>query len=553
MKIEPDEKINFLRHLYREDSAFSDNVKLAQLREINVETPAEDVILKLIRNSGCVVLTGNAGDGKTHLIRLNKQKFENQQTYIVQDASAIDAETLIGEWSTALAAGNPCCVAINEGPLLDLIKTYKKAHPFLQEIESQMKNLVSYVPIEIEKGDTPKSKKKSKSVETTKHQIHVIDLSKRHYLSKQLLSAILNKLTEEKWYEGCHQCPGVMGCGGAYNRKALRDPVVQTRLALLLEEIAIMDVQPTFREMMAFCSYLIFGNRTCEQLIEAGDSETTRYYNLAFEGGVGTVFEHLAQSADPAYRTHPLIDDKLWQGTFNPEDYKFEPKPIATPLNGEKKPLDIFVYRKRRWYFEHPEGAQLIPKTPSQEFFKKLRDRSLSVQQRVSEIVRRLNKFHFSGARNEPDYLRLWTQLAFSPKNKSRSKVSGKKVPTPLLRLYEPQLAPILEQCFGESPINHLLLGPTNKDQLRYAYLRIDLRLIDLLSGIGGLTVDDAECSRRIERLNTALAQFAEDSATAGECRNIVVVEGRSGKAVEIRVDLQTRSYDDVFSVTSLK
>lgn len=312
--------------------------------------------------------------------------------------------------------------------------------------------------------------------------------------------------------------------------------------------------QITFRELMAFCSFLIFGGRSCDELIELSTSEAARYYTNMFELGDSRLFDELRKGIDPTCRTHAVVDEELWRGQFDPDAFPFEPKPSPASLDSyfdqsgksaTERVFRIFESLKRRWYFEHPDGDRLSPKTGAEEFFEGLRNTEKTTQSRVSDLLRLLNKFLYSGDKNCPDYLRLWTQLAFSPRNKAKAMVSGRQVPSLKLFLYEPRLTPLTERCFGHQPVDHLLLGPEGKD-LRFANLRIDLRLLELLLAPYSGTIDDPECTRRIYRFNDTLTNQVQPDG--GDFRTVSMVEGRLGREVRIRVDLRRRRYDDLDS-----
>jgi hypothetical protein len=549
MQVPIDEKLEYIRQLYKDKSAYADYVKLSKLRDINIPTAIEKFIESLIKIGASVILTGNAGDGKTHLIRLMEQKLKNQDAYVVFDASAEKLDEVLLNWAECLKSGKPSCIAINEGPLLDLIKRYRKAYPFLDLVEKQLCSAIEYVLIDSEKNAELGKKNWMPPIDA-KGKIFVIDLSLRQNLSRQMVSSVLNKLTESRWYEGCQACPAQANCGVSYNRKALSQSEIQQRIGKLLESISVRGEKITFRELLAFCSYIIFGAYSCNELIELGSSEMVRYYNNIFDYGDGKLFNELRKGFDPLTRTHAKIDEKFWRGLFSSDDFPLEPKPIPSSLDGHasnnpEKALDSFKSLKRRWFFEHPDGEDLTPRTDAEDLMEKLRDVRYTTQSRVSDLLRLLNRFLYSGDKDYPDYLRLWTRLAYSPRNSSKSMVCGRQVSSQELFLHEPRLTLLLEKCFGKQPVDHLLLGPEGS-ALRFAHLRVDLRLLNLLLSPYGGTTEDPECTRRIYRFNDSLAnQVKTDS---GDFRTISMVEGRTGKEVRIRVDLRKRRYDGLDS-----
>jgi hypothetical protein len=548
MQAPVDEKLEYIMRLYRDESAFADNVKISRLRDIHIPTAIEKVIESIVKVGGSVILTGNAGDGKTHLIRLIEQKLKNQDTYIVFDASAEKLDDVLQNWAECLENGRSSCIAINEGPLLDLIKRYKKTYPFLENVEQQLRSAIEYVLLDSKNAGL--GRRNWMPPLDARNQIFVIDLSLRQNLSKQMVSAVLSKLTEPRWYEGCKVCPGQANCGIAYNRQVLAQPKTQERIGKLLEGVSIRGEQITFRELLAFCSYTIFGARSCDEMIELGGSEAARYYNHIFEYGDGKLFDELRKGFDPVTRTHPTVDEKFWRGLFSPDEFPFEPKPTRISLDGHssnnsEQALNAFKSLKRRWFFEHPDGENLTPRTDSENFLEKLRDVNHTTQSRVSDLLRLLNRFLYTGDKDYPDYLRLWTRLAFSPKNKSKGMVCGRQVSSQELFLHEPRLTPLLEKCFGDQPVDHLLLGPEGSE-LRFANLRIDLRLLNLLLSPYGGTTEDPECTRRIYRFNDSLANQVKTDG--GDFRIVSMVEGRTGREVRIRVDLRKRRYDGLDS-----
>jgi hypothetical protein len=109
------------------------------------------------------------------------------------------------------------------------------------------------------------------------------------------------------------------------------------------------------------------------------------------------------------------------------------------------------------------------------------------------------------------------------------------------LFLYEPCLNPLLEKCFGMQPVDHLLLGPEGED-LRFANLRVDVKLLNLLLSLHGGIAEEPECIRRILRFNDTLANQVQPDG--GDFRTVSMVENRTGREVRIRVDLRKRRYD---------
>jgi hypothetical protein len=530
-----DERLQFIRLLYRNESAFSDHVSLARLQELNIKTNLEEVVRKAVRNGGSVVITGNAGDGKTHAIMLMKKDLKDAE--IVTDASELSSAEIAGRWQRARDEARPFCIAINEGPLVDLVREFRAKHPWLEEIRSQLLRSVSYKPLESEKSDDADSWKPQKG-ETV-----VLDLSHRRVLSADLAREILNKLTDDTWYEACASCSGREKCVIDYNRRMLRAEMPRERMVKLLTTVGRSGAKITFREALSFVSYCIFAGKSCEELRETGSGEFARYYWNAFEGE-GAIFDLLDRGIDPMKQTNPQVDEQLWRGTFDPNDFvgnahsPVSQRNLDEVADKEQRNLaDEFTALKRRWYFEHPNG-QLFDFSDANKWFAELQDTSIAMAIRLSRLISLINRWWNRGGEAKSDALRLWTRLSYQPRARSQAMVSGLAVNRNRLRLYKPELAPVLRKAFGEQPINHLLLAST--DDPRFARLVVDPQLLEGLLH-GTLADGQNEVSRRLSQFNDTLAQYGEKSP---DVRTVDVVDPQSEMRTTVVVDLVNRRFD---------
>lgn len=531
-----DEKVTFIRQLYRDESAYSDHVKITRLRELNVKTKLDDVVRKIVRAGGSVVITGNAGDGKTHTIRLLESDLKAANARVVVDASELTQEQVIAEWATARSNGQPFCVAINEGPLIELIRNHRSSHPWLEGIQQQLLQLVNLVRVEDEDDDGGR-------YEPQLGAVVVIDLSLRRTLAPELVKRIIDKLTDDVWYSGCTKCPANRTCPVTYNREMLRSPMIQERLVALLQRIAERGVRATFRELLAFVSFLIFGGRTCAELIREGQSEQNRYYWNTFEGQ-GVIFENLELGLDPVRQTDARVDEALWRGQYVPEEFAGHQRMAVTVRNldaieEQQATLagDAFIALKRRWYFEHPDG-RLGHSTQADRLFSELQDVKLSTQLRVGRLIALINQWWNHADKDQQDRLRLWTRLSYSPRARGKAMVSGREVSNLRLGLFRPKLAPALRAAFGPQTIDHLLLAPP--ENLTFANLVIDRRLLNTLLS-AGVTEQAEEVERRLVQFNDALTQYAE---VGSHVRTIELLDPASELNVKVRVDLSLRRYD---------
>jgi hypothetical protein len=306
----------------------------------------------------------------------------------------------------ARAENRPFCIAINEGPLIDLIRAHKTDHPWLDELQQDLLSLVRYVPVEQDDIEAFRPEPR-KTV--------VIDLSLRRTLSPDLLGRVLTKLTDDSWYTGCANCPGLATCPVTYNRRMLREERVRTRLINLLSRVAERGLRATFRQVLGFGSFLIFSGRSCAALLADPHSEQTRYYWNAFEGQ-GAIFESLVRGLDPMRQTTPKIDDDLWNGRLAPDLFLGHAHmPLAQRTfdaideHEAGAALLGFTALKRRWYFEHPDG-NLSLLSRADKVFAHLRDAAATPQLRSGRLIALINGWWNQKDAHQQDRLRLWTR-----------------------------------------------------------------------------------------------------------------------------------------------
>jgi hypothetical protein len=530
-----DDRIRFIRLLYRNEAAFADHVVVGRLRELNIKTNLDDVVRKVVRAGGSIVITGNAGDGKTHAIRLMEKELKDAD--VVTDASELSYQAILQRWQAARDSKRPFCIAINEGPLVDLVRQYRSSHPWLEGVREQLLKLVSYQPLEQDFDED------GENFKAVPGDTVIIDLSHRQVLSDQLVGSMINKLTDDAWYESCASCPASRDCAVTYNRKMLREPLPRERMIKLLTSAGRKGRKVTFREALAFLSYCLFAGKSCDELRQAGTSEEVRYYWNAFEGE-GAVFELLDAGLDPIKQTNASTDEDLWRGRFVPEHFvghavmPVEQRNLDEISEQENRTAsDEFGQLKRRWYFEHPEG-RLLDFSEANARFAKLQDIQTPMAIRLGLLIKMINGWWNRSTEPRDDALRLWTKLTYQPRGRTHAMVSGLNVNRMRLRLYRPQLSPVLRRAFGRQPVTHLLLA--SADDPRYARLVVDPELIEGLMH-GAFSDGQTPTTRRLIQFNDALSQYGDRSP---DVRTIEVLDPQSEMRAAVVVDLVNRRYD---------
>jgi hypothetical protein len=141
-----------LRALNKGSASNADLADKALRTLLHVRTPLDALIPSLLGAGRDVVLTGNPGDGKSHLARHLDDQGQLRGAHFEPDLSASALEDVIEAWSAAAAAGRPALICANEGPLLDALPALE-AHPTLgpraAELRAQLGRLVANRPEEL--------------------------------------------------------------------------------------------------------------------------------------------------------------------------------------------------------------------------------------------------------------------------------------------------------------------------------------------------------------------------------------------------------------------
>src|SRR4029453_13057223 len=131
--------VDFLSGLYDKGACYADRLTPDEIDAINV-TVLEEAVRKWLLAKKDVVLLGNPGDGKTHLFSRLRDTLKRIKADVVLDSPAEkDYEQIARRWRAAAAAKRPFCLAINQGPLNQLLLEQSHKLRQLAELGEQLK------------------------------------------------------------------------------------------------------------------------------------------------------------------------------------------------------------------------------------------------------------------------------------------------------------------------------------------------------------------------------------------------------------------------------
>lgn len=380
--------LQFIRDFYRGTSAYADHMDESLLSYIHLKTKLDDAVINAVKAGKDVVLTGNPGDGKTHIIRILKKQLEQLKIPVIieLDASTLENEEIYSRWLHAKQKCVPFVIAINAAVLFSVYKSYPKFSP-VKEAYSQMANAVVFHDKEI---DT--------------NSLVVFDLSKRNILTAEVLKKAILKMTDRSHYQECTGCPFVNSCVVHQNRKLLNNELFQKRLSLILERVSLRGYHATLREIQSFIAYLIFGNRSCKQLNQTAGNSKYDIVNLIYSGK-GNLFKAINNAIDPVNISHPIWDERILLNDIPSDSWIDGYEVPAEAIASDNE--ELFNLKKRQFFFFNTYGDKLIDilDDNTAHFQKFLSQDDGKI---IKELILKLNSF-FGGTNNSNTKLQIWS------------------------------------------------------------------------------------------------------------------------------------------------
>lgn len=482
----------------------------------------ERFLAEQVRAGRSIVLTGNAGDGKTHLLRRVKTDLEAAGAIVIEDATARmrgdDPGPIMATWQDAIASGHPFCIAANEYPLYQMRMADPSA-PHLAEVSRQCRHRLAY-------GDLRSDENAA--------DLLVVDLSLRNPLSADFVNALLDKILAD---EGLRRVlAGASEPIARRNVELLSLPLVRTRLTALADRLVALGYRATVRELWIMIARMIFGRRG------RGDYQRNDWYSEAlFARDERFDLTAALQAVDPAASSHPLWDAALEiRAPEVREGWALRapvPPPHATLV------WEDFAALKRRFYFEHANGQEVfdLADPDATDFENLLAGRRGSGRALVAELVNAINAAYCPVRFDSRDqHLYLWSGHRFH-EQPSRSFVAAERVATEQFALEVPRLPSRLAGCFDYRP-DHVAL--TAHELPGSPRLRIDFPLWRTLRRLARGLPRKLIPERDIHRLDAFLEKLG--AGQVGRRDTIWSVHLESLELIQVSLSADGRRFEGV-------
>lgn len=506
-----------IQSLYRALGACADHHSEDIVALLHISTPVDDFIRKMAPGR-VLFVTGNPGDGKTHLLRRLACELEDARVEVCLDANERPNEALIEAIrSTERSPGRGLAIAINEGVLVQVLRSARN-DSWVTDVRRQLLSPLVYRD-SVERHDDAR--------------YVVVDLNLRNNLSSRIVDAALKRLLAI--FEPCRACPGASRCSLQANVTRLRRGEIALRLERLLDAVASVGVHATMRDLQGFLAFLMTGEKNCD------DDETRSvvpYWVNAFEGAEGPLFDSVRRF-DPTRVTHPLLDDILWRRADSTSSWVLPWPRTIDSASALASRVEGFLEVKRRAIFEHEEGLSLV--RSADQVDNELRDLLEGGTGATRRCVRLINRF-FDRDEERSEILYLWMTHRYDA-DVPRYAAAVLPVPVSQLELIVPRLRPTLQTAFPDYRPDHAIL--VAKNMRCQDGLRIDRALLEsLLAAEQGLPSNfrRGEPEARIASFISKLAKLCGDPSHHDQVP-VWLVHRDTGNNVEVTVDIRGRRY----------
>lgn len=315
----------------------ADELTETQLERLHVAQDLDKFLIDRVRKGFSIVLTGNAGDGKTHLLRRLEPELLRLGAVVELDATAAmrpeDVSPIIRAWKKAPLF----CIAANEYPL-HLLRSAGKGFSPIDEVDRQCTHRLAY-------GDD------GEASELPRGKVLVIDLSLRNPFNADFAGPLLDKLLADNEIlalAGSHPESDI-----AWNVRHLSNPTVRARLMDLFARLAASGNRTTVRELWIWVTRMVFGSGAEDNkpLQSPGRWYSSRLFETDNRFAISSLMKQLA---DPAVHSHPRWDYRLEAGSVT-HAWTVDGAPVLMRMD-----TGNFVALKRRFYFEHLEGKDVF-------------------------------------------------------------------------------------------------------------------------------------------------------------------------------------------------
>lgn len=355
---------------------------------LHVDTPLDQYIPTTVERGLDVVLTGNPGDGKSHVVRTLLDRGRLREAEVELDLSAKPTAEVMQRWKGAVSRRKPFVLCANEGPLLDLVRELDKDNSLqsrAQELRAQLGRLIASRTSELPQAP---------------ERVALVDLADRNVLDVALIERALQRICDHRFLPRC----GTRSTETSAGRNLMifaESSTARRRLATVLVAAGKrFDEHVSFRQLWSAIAFsLTAGKKESTLGVELSQGKvglgTFPLDHLVKEKGRGLLIDATRVHGDPARVTDPMLDEEIWTaGRPGEGRWFFDDVPTEIPAklwaNGDReRALATHASLKRLVALAHDVGDRLLARLGTGEQTPSSYDASV-LQRVVLEGIRRL-------------------------------------------------------------------------------------------------------------------------------------------------------------------
>lgn len=383
-----------LRELFERGAVYADRFPPHVRDALDVPDSLTAVVCDALLAGETVVLSGNAGDGKSHLAQRaldclpTRSCFEvtrdtrdfsaipSDTTVFVRDVSALTDEQALEAVEAARAVGAALLITINEGPLDSLSRHAHGA--FFASIRNTLHDRARGLST----ADPPKTR--------------ILSLAGRQLSRSTFIDGALERLLPV--VQPCANCGRAHSCPRYHGARLLRrSKVARRRLALLVELLSHKGRHLSAREMWVFLIELFFG-WTCPPGSDDIERAHGYFWSRLFDGSTQVAAE-IAAEFDPINAPMPIEDAMIWKGEFDKLHFDQEfpgGAPASVGRHDREEGLTAFASAKRAYFFfgKTIDAESLLARQSLAPRFGKLLEQAHDDPRKViRELVTLINRY----------------------------------------------------------------------------------------------------------------------------------------------------------------
>lgn len=326
---------------------------------LHVPTALEQLVPAFVDRGLDVVLTGNPGDGKSHLVRTLIEAKRLAKASVVLDLSAQPTAEVVESWKASRRARRPFVLCANEGPLLDLL-TQLSSVTTLSASAAELRRQLGALTVRRPEALPPEPR-----------TAVLIDLAERSVLDPGLIERALARVCSERFLPELGHLS--LECSAGRNLLLLiKWEATRQRLAQVLSLAGRRSAQHiTFRQLWACIAYgLTAGKSPARLKAEVSRDEaglgTYPLDNLVRPGTRGLLPGAVRAFGDPAAVTDPELDEQIWttgqpsSGLWLLEHPPHESPALLWARGDRQEALELHARLKRLVALSHERGEVLI-------------------------------------------------------------------------------------------------------------------------------------------------------------------------------------------------